>query len=328
MSTTLPILEYPAVEITSTTPCAGKTHLLYRVTALAVLPSTYHSTALHGKASAIVVLDTDARFDVLRLAELMMQHVTRQLQVAVANPPDVAQDQQQAYTPTAADIQSLIHSSLSHIHILRPSSFSSLLATLKTLPSYLLRESAHRSSDRRLHAILLDSATAFYWSRRAEAESARLAALDRPRQSEAGDEGRQNAGSGAGYEELGRELRTLSLRFGCALVITSNATAPIKQSRGFGMPRAAEGGSGVWSVLSHPWPGLTTLRVLVGREVVGKFAPALSADEAVARRAERMQMVERGRFVIGVEGYARTDRQDGEEVEVEVGGMVFVFQGL
>lgn len=67
--------------------------------------------------------------------------------------------------PSETEISTLIHSSLRHLHIFSPdSSSSSVLATLSSLPSYLLTQPfAHSSSNRRISLLVLNDLSAFLW---------------------------------------------------------------------------------------------------------------------------------------------------------------------
>src|SRR4030095_12875097 len=71
-------------------------------------------------------------------------------------------------------LHSMLHECLRHVHVFRPQSSQALLATIQSLETYLLDGSDHISGLRPLRAIVLDSATAFYWQDRREAEILRI----------------------------------------------------------------------------------------------------------------------------------------------------------
>lgn len=163
----------PFIEFISAGSGGGKTHLLYYMTALAILPRTYRGIILNGKDSAVVVLDTDCRFDFQRLTEVMSHYVISQLESSFS----LSQSVNGAQSSTAGKskvIHDLIQSSLSHVHIFRPRSHASLLSTVSSLPMYLFRSTSHASINRPLHSIILDSASAFFWQTRTEEDTARL----------------------------------------------------------------------------------------------------------------------------------------------------------
>lgn len=133
----------PIIDLTSQHPGSGTTHLLYALTATAILP-----TANGGQNACVAILDTDGTFSISRLVQQL------QFQLQLQLPPD---------SPT-------LKIALSHIHIFTPQSLPSLIHTLTSLPSYFLNSTAHPSASRRLAFIALDSATAFDWQGRAAAE--------------------------------------------------------------------------------------------------------------------------------------------------------------
>ncbi|KAK5001318.1 hypothetical protein LTR28_012803, partial [Elasticomyces elasticus] len=98
----------PIIELTSPSPGGGKTHLLYYLITTLVLPQTWHGIALHGSGAAVVVLDTDSRFDVPRLAQIMKQHISTLTSKTTAAPSTVELE--------------LLMDSLQHVHVFRPDS--------------------------------------------------------------------------------------------------------------------------------------------------------------------------------------------------------------
>lgn len=165
------------IEVTGSS-CSGKTHLLYMVTARGVLPRH-----LGCREGTVIVLDTDCRFDVARLYQIMVYQVEKARRRPHA-PPVLAADAQDNI-----DVKSTVNEALHHVHIFRPQSLASLIATAHSLSHYLLRadasepvsadrsadaddadcaEAPQLSSDRTLHAVLFDGASAFYWEDRLE----------------------------------------------------------------------------------------------------------------------------------------------------------------
>ncbi len=160
------------IEVTGPS-CSGKTHLLYVITAQGVLPQR-----IGGREGAVVVLDADGRFDVARLYEIMMRQVEEGLRGL----------HDHGAGNIDGDVECMIQEALRHVHIFQPQSLASLVATVEALPQYLLQKPSsradadpsteasagenrfprHYSSNRVLHAVLLDSASAFYWEDRLE----------------------------------------------------------------------------------------------------------------------------------------------------------------
>ncbi|RMZ85344.1 hypothetical protein DV737_g866, partial [Chaetothyriales sp. CBS 132003] len=125
----------------------GKTSLLYHLTALSLLPP-----ARGGKGSTAVWIDTDGRFSAQRLSRVIASILSGR-----------GQDRHQETTTDlsgAQETQSIISSSLAHLHVIKPSSSSALLASLSQLPTYLLGLSTSRN--RPLGLAILDSANSFH----------------------------------------------------------------------------------------------------------------------------------------------------------------------
>lgn len=107
--------------------------MLYDLIATNILPNH-----LNGRQSCVAVFDLDGTFDVVRLVQQMGMHVRQA-------------------SSDSIDTNATVETALQHIHIFRPQSLTSLIATLNNLPTYLLHTS-HPSSDRALGFIALDSA--------------------------------------------------------------------------------------------------------------------------------------------------------------------------
>ncbi|KAF3906465.1 hypothetical protein ABW20_dc0106130 [Dactylellina cionopaga] len=70
------------VEISSDRPCAGKTQLLYHLVCVALLPESWNSINLEGKDGAVVFIDCDGTFNILRLTEIIESYVRTKLSLA------------------------------------------------------------------------------------------------------------------------------------------------------------------------------------------------------------------------------------------------------
>ncbi|KAH8701302.1 hypothetical protein GQ44DRAFT_632126 [Phaeosphaeriaceae sp. PMI808] len=124
----------------------GKTSLLYLIIAHAILPPSFSNIPLAGQNAAVILLDPLQHFSVSRLATTMLNHIITALNKA-NEPLD---------TPTKANLKTTISQSLLHLHIFRPQSWPSLIATLTSLPTYLFDATKHKSTHRRIHSIVLD----------------------------------------------------------------------------------------------------------------------------------------------------------------------------
>lgn len=264
----------PFIEFISAGSGGGKTHLLYYMTALATLPRTHRGIVLNGKDSAVVVLDTDCRFDFQRLTEVMSHYVISQLEssFSLSQPVNGAQF---STTGKSKAIRDLIQSSLSHVHIFRPWPHTSLFSTVSSLPMYLFHSTSHASINRPLHSIILDSASAFFWQTRAEEDTTRLSESRALSTNEV-------------YATLARQLTDLSRTFSCAIITTSWSFSSTSQT--------AQGAQSMRSSLPSSWSLLPTLRFGVRRIPVTPFPSATSIEDALAEKWRRASVINGGEF--------------------------------
>lgn len=279
----------PLVELTSVGPGAGKTQLLYLITAIAILPRAYQGINLQGKASAVVVVDTDGHFLVDRLAHVAKSHVDSCIQrdtsrSATARPS----------TPSAEQVDQLVAASLAHVHVLQPQSQHALVATLGALPAHLLSLTSHQSLDRPLHSIILDSASAFFWPIRAAEDEAQTTTIGQalPNQPD------PPPSTSETYAALSRQLHWLQQRFDC-IVLATTASVPHHATNVPPPPLPI-----LRPVLPSSWTAaFPTLRLAAARDVVPPFAPAMSVQQALQERRQRQEVVQRGRTSVWVDGW-------------------------
>ena len=223
---------------------------------------------LNGKGNAVVLLDLSGRFSVLRLHDVMHHYISSIGSTTVEFPEH--------------EISSLVSDSFTHLHIFRPQSSSSLLATLTTLPSFLLSSpSKHYSASRRLGLLAISDLSAFLWQDRLVADEE----TGLPVSNHA--ERASNTLFLEGYRNLIASLRHIQHLFSCTIVATNWGLAPVT------------------SVARHPalrphlpslWNNFCTIKVVVERDRVSKFGPGLSAEEAKREGLQRWQAVEKSGF--------------------------------
>lgn len=245
----------PILELQSLYPGDGKTHLLYYLTALAVLPIT-----LGGKQSAVVIIDTDGRFSIPRLARQIKRQVSLDLQDS-----------------SKTDNEEVLLMSLKHVHIFSPQSLSSTTATVNSLSGYLFNADKHHSFDRTISFIALDSASAFYWQHRTDADDAAL-----------------NSGKSqpSGYLLLAAALKNAVRSFNTAVIFTSWHLGAVKDMTA-NMGRDAQ--SSFRSSIPSPWPQLPTLRLVVRRAPVRKLPVEISVQDALRESETRQEVVQKGK---------------------------------
>lgn len=250
------------VEIMSLLPCGGKTHLLYQLVAMAVIP-----TNLNGRQAAVVVLDTDGHFEVKRLA----QHI-RQVVVTHVKEDGVNDD----------DLDKIKLDCLKHVHVFHPQSLKSTITTLNSLPSYLFDAKKHHSFDRPIGLIALDSASAFYWQARSDAEDSAF-------QVDLGNTAPSNTSTQ--YAQLAAALKNATRILAAPAVFTSWDLNSAKSSSEFG-PNAHS----IKPSLPPPWQTLATLRLVIRRAEVRKLPIEVTVEEALRETVSRQKVVEQGKF--------------------------------
>ncbi|KAK2786079.1 hypothetical protein FQN53_006988 [Emmonsiellopsis sp. PD_33] len=311
----------PVHEKTSPPSPSGKSHLLYHLTALAILPATHNSIPLPGASSAVIYLDTDSRFDPARLHTVAVNIV----HASAAHHDLPISHEGEAEAEAEAEVHAMVHNAMRHVHVFRPQSSAALLATVNSLERYLVDGTGHVSSERRVHAVLLDSASAFYWQDRREAE---VVGIPGVREERARDENEEGLSVTQTAREIVSGLRRVQRVFGCAVVFTTWGVQNQNQNQnqrgyGYGQPLSFR------PHLPHPWPGFANCRVVVAREAVNGFPPGMSAEEAreSGDAAKRQGVVRRGVFRGWVDrwGSERWERRVWEGLERDGNG-VFGFE--
>ncbi|KAJ6082840.1 hypothetical protein N7467_006975 [Penicillium canescens] len=313
----------PVVEISSSLSASGKSQLLYYLTALAILPRNHGGLPLGGRESAVIFIDTDNRFDAERLRVVARGII---LQQHLQSDPD-ARDQPAGAT-LGHELESLLVSSLQHVHVFRPQSSSALLATLHSLDTYLFDLSRHRSASRALQMIAIDSATAFIWQDRLRDEIARIEEIGRPR-AEVDRERERNQSFHLSdlYVELAMVLKRLQGLFQCAIVFTTiSGTRAAPSSDGQSGPGLYDWPQS-WTpalrpALPAPWGTFPTLRLIVHRSSVRPFPPSMAPQAAIKDAHLRQSVVHQGKISVCVNAWGRVEwpRQVVEAIEANNGG--------
>lgn len=293
----------PVLELDSLAPGGGKTHLIYHLAALAILPAH-----LGGKQATVVIIDMDGSFCVARLAQQLY------LVMNMGDKPD-----QDILEPHS---QTLIQETLEHVHILQPQSLASTIASIQSLASYLFDSTRHNSFDRAVGFIALDSASAFYWQDRAESEDATLAA------STTTGGGGSLVKHESGYAKLTSALKSACAALHCPAIITSwhlgPAPPPSHTQHTNGIVRSLR------PSLLAPLSQLPTLRLIVQRVPVRKFPAGISVTEAMREASDRQKAVAEARFEAVVNEWGVDERmlqrlqQKGAEFSfrIKAGGLM------
>ncbi|KAF2169935.1 hypothetical protein M409DRAFT_19552 [Zasmidium cellare ATCC 36951] len=272
----------PIIELTSTSPASGKTHLLYHLTALAVLP-----TSLGGHQACVAIIDADNKFSIPRLA----QHMARLCHSKTTSPEA---------------LQATITTSLTHIHIFHPQSLPSTIATVQSLQSYLFNANRHHSFDRAVAFIALESAAAFYWQAKSDAEEASL---------------HPSSAQPSGYVQLAGALKNAGRILNTPILFTCWDMSSAKKGSSFGQDIRSYRSS-----LPPPWQTLPTLRLVVRRIPVRKLPVEIGVEEALREGEMRQKVVELGRFECFVNEWG-LDERSMQRFQANGGGFEFRIRG-
>ncbi|KAJ5917987.1 hypothetical protein N7454_010362 [Penicillium verhagenii] len=290
----------PTVEISSSLSGAGKSQLLYYLTARAVLPREYGQILIGGQDSAVVFIDADDRFDVHRL-HTIARGIMQQAQDSID--PERTDNEVTAKIPDD-ELEALLFSALKHVHVFRPQSSSELLATLVSLDTYLYDTSLHYSASRPLQMITIDSATAFLWQDKLYDSISRTEEIGVPREeTDKLRELKQSFHFVDLYAEIVDELKRLQAKFGCTVVYTTTLSG----FRPNNLQADQSGSLGVYDTpsfrapafqpsLPAPWGEFPLVRLVVQRDIVRSFPPAMSAHDARKDAPMRQSAVRQGLF--------------------------------
>lgn len=257
----------PAVlEFIGTSACSGKTQVLYQIIILALLPQAYNDIDLNGKSSAVILLDISSKFSVLRLRDVAASYIASCISACAA------------YAIAPAEISSLIHDSFQHLHIFHPQSSLSLLATVGSLPSYLLSQPfSHFSAGRQVSALIISDLSFFQWQDRPEDEENAVVTDERSA---------HHSSLIQHYRSLISSLKQIQSIFSCTIISTRSSL-----SNPYYLP-----GNHLALRLHTPavWNNFCTAQIILELVSVPKFGPGISAQEAESERARRQEAVDSG----------------------------------
>ncbi|KAF2224067.1 hypothetical protein BDZ85DRAFT_260338 [Elsinoe ampelina] len=267
------------LEVLSTSSGEGKSLLLYSVIARAILPPSTSGIPLQGQNRAVVYFDADGNFSIARFVKVVIAHVAacagRTNKVISGDLETVVQD--------------MIETSLQHLHVFLPQTIDSLISSIECLTEYLMDKSRHLSMHRSMHSIMLDSASAFYWTDRHETDLANVP--------DTFEEATQRRGVRAisAYPALRSALTRASRQLQCPVIYTATELQPKHlQTTNRSLP----------SSLPKSWHTFPDIRLLVQKRPVRPFPIATSAIEAARDANDRNSAVVNAPFdvVLNQEG--------------------------
>lgn len=261
------------VELMSLSPANGKTHLMYYLTALAVLPKCWG-----GRQAAVVLIDADGTFAITRLAQQIKAMLLRSSEQTFED----------------SEIQDALLDSLKHVHVFHPQSLASTIGTVQALQDYLFDANRHFSFDRPIAFVAIDSITAFYWQNKSETEDAAVLAST---------SGQKAATSSHVYVQLAAAVRDVAQTFNAPVVFTSSNLVPIKQAHTSGPDARSFRAS-----LPPPWQTLPNVRLVMQRSSVRKLPMEIGVEDALRESENRQKVVEHGRFECFVNEWGLEER--------------------
>jgi hypothetical protein len=204
--------------------------------------------------------------------------------------------------------QELIHTSLSHIHIFQPSSLSSLIATISSLPSYFL-DPKNGSVERRVGAIIIDSASTFFWADKAATTG-------------------QTHGQGQGqaqskYPALASTLRRTSTTLQAPVFFSTENLSSTPSTSNTSNTSSTSNISSTSAIsssnplairphLPSPWPTLPTLRLIISKNTIQNFPKDIDAETAVRHAEARDKAVGEAGFSVKVNKWGGDGQRERE----------------
>lgn len=178
-----------------------------------------------------------------------------------------------------------VHAALSHIHIFQPTSLSSLIATISSLPAYFL-DPKNGSAERKLGAIIIDSPSTYFWADK-------VAATGQP----------QEQGQGQSrFPALASTFKRISTTLSAPVIFSSQHLSSSSTTSDSAALRPQ---------LPAPFSTLPTLRLIISRSSVQGFSKDVDAETAVKYQEGRDKAVREAGFRVRVNRWADEGRGDG-----------------
>ena len=218
----------------------------------------------HYTAPTTIALLTTSSPDIPRLSQILLHHL-------LSSSPHLP----------LSTAQSLIHSALSHIHIFQPTSLSSLIATVSSLPTYFL-DPKNGSAKRRLGAIIIDSPSTYFWADKVTAQG-------------------QAQGSAQGqskFPALASTLKRISTALCTPIIYSSEYLSTTSDTQAL-RPQ-----------LPSPFPTLPTLRLIISRTAIQGFNKEIDAETAVKHKESRDKAVSETNFRVRVNRWVNEGQWD------------------
>nr|AGT17239.1 hypothetical protein SHCRBa_067_E24_F_20 [Saccharum hybrid cultivar R570] len=137
---------------------SGKTHLLLMAAVQCILPKEWEGIYFGGLGRAVMYLDLDCRFDVLRLAQILRNHIAKGCRSAHLRNGDPENDGTKDEFQCSLE-NTLFSDCMQRFLYARCCNSPEFIASLKTVQSQSRRE----VSSAGIYFVMIDSIGAFYW---------------------------------------------------------------------------------------------------------------------------------------------------------------------
>ncbi|KAH0327552.1 hypothetical protein KCU71_g1448, partial [Aureobasidium melanogenum] len=206
-------------------------------------------------------------------------------------------------SPTEA--QPLIITALSHIHIYQPTSISSLLATVSSLPSYFFSTS-NTSKDRRLGGIFISTPSAYFWEDKVQVVTSAATSA-----SASASKTGKFAALAMVLRRVGAVLQT-PVFYTTSHLSASSASSSSTDPVTWALPPA----------LASPFSTLPTLRLIISRGAIKGFSKEVDAETAFRQREARATATRNSNFRVRVNQWGNElQRNTGFEVKIDASGV-------
>ncbi|EFR03568.1 hypothetical protein MGYG_06565 [Nannizzia gypsea CBS 118893] len=148
---------------------SGKTSLLYYIAAVGILPASFNGIHLGGQDGAVVFLDSENHFNAARLRDVALHYARETIYIQKQKQRGAGLSPRKQQREDEAELRNMVTACLQHVHVFKPTSSESVVATLQSLEEYLLDTMRHLSAQRKLHSIMLDSTSTFYFKDKRQA---------------------------------------------------------------------------------------------------------------------------------------------------------------
>ena len=134
----------------------GKTEMLIHLIASSILPKTWKDLTLHGCGVAVIFVDTDYHFQLLRLIRILEHRILKAIRTMQQENGIIATETLSCYHDKYQDFEQFVKSCLDRLYLVQCNSSLEMLASIASLEQLL-------SAKPEVAVMMIDSLGAFYW---------------------------------------------------------------------------------------------------------------------------------------------------------------------